>query len=138
MADDSALLTAARIVLHDANLRDRVKVALIAGGYHAADFDQLLTWVLASSDLPGLLGKILDDAEVQAILAATPALKDPGTSLASLVEVKPEGPALAPTYRITSSVIPDALIIAGIRAAYEQRSIYGLPITRHTDTTGGA
>ena len=58
--------------------------------------------------------------------------------LASLVTVTTSGPALAPVHKVDSTVIPDSLIIAGIRAAHKQRARWGLPITRADETTGGA
>ena len=125
---DSMLLDVARMVQFDADLRSRVEVALVAGGYVAADLQRVLTWLMAAP--ASTWGGIIDDPQVQAILAENPALADPGASLASLVTVTSDGPPLAPSWSFTSSEIPDALIIAGIQAAYTGRATNGLPLTR--------
>ena len=120
---ESALLNTARVVMHDGNLRDRVRVALTADGYHVADLGHVLTWLLSSSALVDLVQATVDDPDVQAVLAET-------QSLADIVTVTTDRPGLATVYRVDSTAIPDALIIAGIRVAYQERARYGLPITR--------
>ena len=135
---ESPLLDTARVVMHDHDLRDRVRVALTGGGYHVADLDQFLTWLLSSPALAEVMQALVDDPAVQAILDDHPHLTGEGAMLASLVTVTTSGPALAPVHKVDSTVIPDSLIIAGIRAAHEQRARWGLPITRADDTNGGA
>ena len=126
----SSLLNAARAVAYDLDLQLRVRMALTSRGYSVADMDRLLSWLLSTPTIPEMIRAEDAPPALAALLDTHPGLGDEGASVADMVTVREDGNDLARVYDVRSDAIPDALIIAGIHAAYAGRATNGLPITR--------
>ena len=106
---ESALLRTSRITRYDLDLRDRVQVVLTATGT-TADLDQLITWMLGSTEILG-----------------------DGARLADLAAVTRTGPEAAPTWGSDTRAVTDDMIVHAITLAHERRVELGLALTRPTD-----